>query len=75
MRHIVDSIHYQDYLKNNFFTDHEARWANVGELLNIARERPELTETNDDFLNNDDLLLSEESDHIDDVDMTLTIEE
>ncbi|CEG78325.1 hypothetical protein RMATCC62417_12954 [Rhizopus microsporus] len=75
LRHIVDSIHYQDYLKNDFFADHEARWANVGELLNIARERPELTEANDDFLNNDDLLLSEEPDDINEVDMTLTIEE
>ncbi|KAG1474507.1 hypothetical protein G6F56_000323 [Rhizopus delemar] len=77
LAYIVKEIEYEDYLKSNYFQDHVARLENVGQLINIATEKPVLTEEVDDFLDNDDIQLieGEEPDDIEEVDMTLIIKE
>lgn len=40
IRYILNKINYFDYLKEHYFKDHDARWANVGELISIAQKTP-----------------------------------
>ncbi|KAL0140428.1 P-loop containing nucleoside triphosphate hydrolase protein [Mucor lusitanicus] len=34
---ITRAIKYEDYLKEKYFNDHEARWSNIGELISLAK--------------------------------------
>ncbi|KAF4595606.1 DNA helicase, UvrD/REP type [Ophiocordyceps camponoti-floridani] len=38
IEHLVDQLRFRDYLKEEYAEDHENRWANVQELVNMARD-------------------------------------
>lgn len=38
LTYITEATHYLDYLKEKYFSDHEARWNNIGELVTLAKE-------------------------------------
>lgn len=46
IQYLLDAIQYNEYLKEHYFTDHEARWSNIGELISVARKTPTADEGN-----------------------------
>lgn len=62
---MLDAIKYFDYLKIQYFQDHEARWNNVGELMSIARKQPSAEEDLNEYtLSSDEEENTEPSDGI-----------
>ncbi|KAG0169066.1 hypothetical protein DFQ30_004024 [Apophysomyces sp. BC1015] len=54
LKYIVDTIGYEQYLKEHYRTDHESRWANVGELISFATTFKSLKAENDASINDID---------------------
>ncbi|PHH76404.1 hypothetical protein CDD80_1558 [Ophiocordyceps camponoti-rufipedis] len=48
IEHLVDQLRFKDYLKEEYTEDHESRWANVQELVNMARDATRNTEALDE---------------------------
>ncbi|KAI8337373.1 P-loop containing nucleoside triphosphate hydrolase protein [Choanephora cucurbitarum] len=47
IRYIVEATEYKEYLKEHHFQDHESRWSNIGELISIAKGKPNEEEYKD----------------------------
>lgn len=66
MKYIYEATKYFEYLKEHHFKDHEARWQNLGELLNIAnRTREAASKPSDGFYDENGFVDSEVEDDID----------
>lgn len=46
IQYLIDAIQYKEYLVEHYFTDHEARWSNIGELISVARKTPNADDGN-----------------------------
>lgn len=67
LRYIYEATKYFDYLKEHHFKDHEARWQNLGELLNIAkRTRTGSSKPSDSFYDQGGFVSDEDEIDLDD---------
>ncbi|KAI7903351.1 P-loop containing nucleoside triphosphate hydrolase protein [Cokeromyces recurvatus] len=46
IHYLVDTLKYEDYLKEHYFQDYVARWNNIGELINVAKKQAHIDDEN-----------------------------